>query len=180
MTASSPSIPAKAIVTAFALTMVAAAIFAWFIVRNVRRDAEVADRAARGAAWAILVHADHQGGFPTDRASLEQSFGVLPGSTPSIDAQRWGSIAPPPADSAAAWPATAQEAGLPDSASLPEALRTALRLLSIRFSADPSEPPRLGGNGQPTKLGTLDEVNGWMASWAAQKRAALSRPHAGP
>jgi hypothetical protein len=172
MSAAAPTIPAKVIVTAFALTMVVAAVFAWFVVRNVRRDAEVADQAARAAAWAILVQAEQEGAFPTARLELEAAFGVPAQSTPAIAPQRWGAIAPPPASAEWSWPTTPAAAGVTDVARLPEELRTALRLLTITFAADPRDPPRIGGGGQPTRLGTLVEINGWLENWALARRVA--------
>lgn len=167
MSQGTPTIPAKVLVIVFVVMMAGAAIFAWSIVRSVRRNAAAADEAARIVAWSILASADHEGAFPTERAQLEEAFGLGRGGAAMLlnPPAWWSSVTAPPADAPEAWPTRIETISIA-SGDLPEGLRRGLRMLSVQFAADPRQPPLIGGGGQPTSLGTLGEVNGWLRAWA--------------
>ena len=175
-----PTIPARAIIVSFVAMMLAASVFAWFVVRHVRQDAVVADRAVRVAGWSILAYADHEGRFPTDQAMLESAFSEQAATGAAPVPAWWTQVAPAPAGAPRAWPVRLVDAGidgppLEGGRDLPRELRAALRGIAVQFASDPAQPPRVGAGGRPTKLGTLSEVNGWLEAWTLE-RSRASQP----
>lgn len=152
-----PATPARLLIIIFVCVMVVTAGFSWFIARNVRKDAKLADDHLRTVAWGVLLHVDRAGRFPTSESELA--------STPFASAVA--------VDPAHRWPTIAEEAGLGGSAvdpaladsiaqGFPERLAESLRRLDVRFSTDPRQPPNLTAGGRATGLGTLVELNGWL------------------
>lgn len=139
---------AKIFVTAFVVVMIGTFIFANTISRGVRSNAAKTDRQVRIAAWAILVHVDRSGGFPTSRAALDDLF---------ADAIAPDAATPP------RWPATIDAAGVvATAASWRSDLDAALERLDVQFPPDDRLPPNVTPAGHPTELGTLFDVNAWL------------------
>ena len=139
---------ARIFVGVFAVVMIGTFIFSTVVSRDVRRNAARTDRQVRIATWAILVHVDRAGGFPTSRGALDDPF------TSSIAAD---TMSPP------RWPATIDAAGLADVAATWRAdLDAALDRLDVQFPPDGRQPPNVTPAGNPTELGTLADANAWL------------------
>ena len=133
----------------FVVAWIATAIFGYIVVGNVRDTADDTDRNMRALAWASLAFAcEHDGRFPSDEDEL-LSVQPLPESIPCVPA------------TAGAWPTKRIEAF--EGAHPPDLAGAAARL-QLHFSSDGRFPPVVGNNGLPTRLGTQDEIKGWL--WA--------------
>lgn len=153
---------ARLIVVVFLCVMAATALFSWVISGNVRQDAKLADEHLRTVAWAVLLHVEGAGRFPTSQQELAATPFAAEASV----------------DAAGRWPATAEQAGVPAAAQERWAVELAesLRRLDVRFSTDPRQPPNLTAGGRATGLGTLVELNGWLRGRADALAAAASGP----
>lgn len=125
-------------------------IFGFVIVRNVRETADRTDGNMRALAWAAIVYAcAHDGRFPIDEEELF-SVDPLPESIPCVP----GEIG--------AWPVSRKVALAGGS---PPDLVAAARDLRLDFSSEGTLPPVVGNNGLPTRLGTQDEIKGWLRAF---------------
>jgi len=137
------------------IAWIGTAIFGFIIVGNVRETADRTDVNIRALAWAAIVYAcDHDGRFPVTEQELF-SMGPLPDSIPCVPVEP------------GAWPVTRE--GALGNAPEPD-LVAAARDLQLHFSSDGSLPPVVDNNGLPTRLGTRDEVRGWLRSFDEAKQ----------
>jgi len=130
----------------FVTLALAAFIWGFAVVDEVRARAKRVDVALRSTAWACLVYADQEQAWPQSETALADATAV------------WQETRLP---SNGSWPGTRDEAmcgGV--SADAPSA---ALQLVGLNAGTDGS-PPVLHTRGNPSGVGTLAEVNGWLAA----------------
>ncbi|MSR70317.1 MAG: hypothetical protein EXS17_08245 [Phycisphaerales bacterium] len=142
---------AKILFAAFIATALTAFIWGYFVVQTVRARAKQTDGALRSIAWACLCYAqqgDHT--WPDSEESLSAVAG---------DQWTCQSIAVAGAE----WPAT-REAALAGMV-LPATAVDAFKIAGLEFSKNPSDPPHVHARGNPSGLGTLDIVNGWLTNY---------------
>ncbi len=142
---------AKILFAAFIATALTAFIWGFFVANKVRARAKQTDGALRSIAWACLCYA-------------QQGDGVWPRSEEAViaaSASRWpcervvsaGTGCPQTSDEAMAGtvlPATAAEA---------------FKIVGLEFSKNPTDAPHVNARGNPSGLGTLDLVNGWLTQY---------------
>jgi hypothetical protein len=136
---------------AVVFVIVSVAVFAWGLtVTQASRDtAKRTDAALRSVAWALLCHAQANGGmFPiTDGGLAEPAAGAtLAAGKP--------------------WPSTRESAlgGLE-----PVALADARQVVGITWGTTPDVVPNLNTKGNPSGKGTEAAVNGWLAEYARDR-----------
>ena len=146
---------------AVVFVIVSVAVFAWGLtVTQASRDtAKRTDAALRSVAWALLCHAQVNGGmFPiTDGGLAEPAAGAtLAAGKP--------------------WPSTRESAlgGLE-----PVALADARQVVGITWGTTPDVVPNLNTKGNPSGKGTEAAVNGWLAEFA-RDRVRGGSPAAAP
>ncbi len=151
MSGSAPANPrvVKALVWGFVLAAIAVTVWGFFVVGDARRVAAQTDREVRAAAWLVLVAADRGGTMPRSDGDLLEASAALPDSIAG--------------DAEFRWPAKAIDAGLEPGEENVD-WTEAFDRVRVVFAED--RPPKVTVVGLPTRNGTLDEVNGWIESWA--------------
>jgi hypothetical protein len=163
----SPGLPTKhgrviffAIVGFFLVSLVATAIYGAFVVAKAKQDAATVDESIRLAGWWCLLYADQKdGAFPTSFEELASAAW-----REKLDSAL---LTTPPTD----WPLTTVEAKVNTIADPPAALRLSKGSATIRFFAEPNTPPIVAGDGKPSLIGTIDEVNVWLTTAAKRVRS---------
>ena len=146
---------------AVVFVIVSVAVFAWGLtVTQASRDtAKRTDAALRSVAWALLCHAQANGGmFPTTDGGLAE-----PAAGATLAAGK-------------PWPSTRESAlgGLE-----PVALADARQVVGITWGTTPDVVPNLNTKGNPSGKGTEAAVNGWLAEFA-RDRVRGGTPAAAP
>lgn len=122
--------------------------FLWglFVVNGVRARAVHVDAALRSTAWACLAFTQLEQSWPASEDQLRGASGAWIESRVPSDGP---------------WPGTRLEAlaGSQPLDSPPEALA----LVAVECPGDGS-PPRITARGNPSGIGTLEEVNGWLVA----------------
>lgn len=121
-------------------------IWGFAVVDEVRARAKRVDVALRSTAWACLVYADQEQVWPASDEALADASAV------------WQETRLP---SDGSWPGTRDEA-MHGGAAIDSA-QVALKLVGLNASPD-GAPPILHTRGNPSGIGTLAEVNGWLAA----------------
>lgn len=141
----------------FAVSSVAAFIWARGVTQGVRVTAERTDVQIRTLAWAALAYADaNEGHFPRSAEALK-SVGT------AVTSLR---IHPAGADRM--WPTSRDEAL---KGADPADIDASMRSIVIAWGPDDTIPPYLKPDGLPTMVGTNDEVNGWLDAFRTRGRA---------
>lgn len=130
----------------FVALALAAFIWGFVVVDEVRARAKRVDVALRSAAWACLVYADQEQGWPSSDEALAHA------------AAAWKETRVP---SEGGWPGTLEEA-MRGGAAIDSA-QDALQLVGLNAGME-GAPPILHSRGNPSGIGTLAEVNGWLAA----------------
>ncbi len=143
---------------AVVFVIVSVAVFAWGLtVTQASRDkARRTDAALRTVAWALLCHAQANGGtFPIADGGL-----VEPAAGATLAAGK-------------PWPSTRESAlgGLE-----PVDLSDAREVVGITWGTTPDVVPNLNTKGNPSGKGTEAAVNGWLAEYARDRARAPSAP----
>ncbi|MSR19238.1 MAG: hypothetical protein EXS00_08800 [Phycisphaerales bacterium] len=129
-----------------ALSLVAFLV-GWLVVADVRERARNMDGALRYSAWVLLCFADaHDGGFPSS-AEMLADWGIEHGACDSLNTQVEGV------------PARRIQA-LAGASTAPD-LR-AMLAIEITYPEDDTQAPHIASKGEPSGLGTLEAVNGWL------------------
>ncbi len=149
-----PTLSPRWFLLAFLIVMALVALFSISTFSRVRYNATIADQNIRVVAWALLVHADRHGSFPTDASALftERFADTLStlvsddGSWPTNFAETEAGAAP---DRPGTWS---------------RQVREGLRTTRIRRPIEGDGPLRLDTPGHGTLHGTVDRVNDWLAA----------------
>lgn len=130
----------------FVTLALAAFIWGFSVVDEVRARAKRVDVALRSTAWACLVYADQEQAWPDSDKALADSTAVWQETRLPSDGN---------------WPGTRDEAMRGGEAV--DAAVVALQLVGLNAGMD-GAPPMLHTRGNPSGIGTLAEVNGWLAA----------------
>ncbi len=130
----------------FVTLAVTAFIWGFAVVDEVRARAKRVDVALRSTAWACLVYADQEQSWPASEEALADATVV------------WQETRLP---SSGGWPSTRDEAMRGGVAV--DSPQVALQLVGWNGGVD-GDPPTLHSRGNPSGIGTLAEVNGWLAA----------------
>lgn len=130
----------------FVTLALAAFIWGFAVVEEVRARAKRVDVALRSTAWACLVYADQEQAWPASEEALADAAVV------------WQETRLP---SSGNWPGTRDEAMRGGEAV--DSAQIALQLVGWNGGSD-GAPLTLHSRGNPSGIGTLAEVNGWLAA----------------
>jgi hypothetical protein len=139
------------VVVAALVPVVGMTVFAWRMVGDVRRDAEVTDVRMRELAWRCLAYADAFGGFPMAEAELRGHDAPA-----ELSVRREG------------YPATRVEAlgASPGGASAepppPADLDALLESIEVEWPMARDVQPILRSRGHPTRQGTVPTIGQWL------------------
>ena len=134
------------LMSVFITLAVGAFIWGFAVVDEVRARAKRVDLALRSAAWACLVYADQEQAWPASDDMLAQASAFWQETRLPSDGD---------------WPATREEAMAGGAQN--DSAQDALKLVGLNAGAD-GAPPILHTRGNPSGIGTLVEVNGWLAA----------------
>jgi hypothetical protein len=144
-------VAARVLLVSFVAVAIGTIVWGFWVVSGVREKARDTDAALRALAWAALCYRSASGAWPdTDESMRTTGEGWL-------CAERSARVEGTPATREAAL------AGLTPPASFDAALVLA------RLTLPPASPgnPRVDARGNPSGIGTLAEVNGWLAAAGA-------------
>lgn len=150
-----------AIVSVFVVAFVAAGIWSWSIVGNVREQAAVTDARLRELAWAVLAYADRHDGFPTSEAELRAFVGEPPALPEALENK-------PLAIDGRTYPMTRAEAGAPAA---PAPLDQVFASIEVEWPIERDVQPILRPRGLPTLQGTGTSVGDWLFAMTERVRA---------
>jgi hypothetical protein len=151
---------ARLVMAGFIVIVVGTALFSWWFVSGVRRDAAVTDAHVRTVAWAVLAHADRSGGFPTEQAQLLGEPFV-----PELTSKLAGVVG---------LPRRASDIGITGE-DWADRVRTGLDRAGLKCQDHASLPPTLTAEGRPTGVHTLADANMWIRV-AADRLSTASAP----
>ncbi len=138
----------RLLLVAFLVAAMGTFLWGFWVVGGVRQKARDTDAALRARAWRTLCYHSAAGEWPKSDDSLRTlGEGWL---CAAVAAAHEGS------------PATLEGAmaGLVP----PDSLDSALRLARIGYAPQGTGVPRIDARGNPSGIGTLGEVNGWLAA----------------
>jgi hypothetical protein len=149
------------IVSFFAVSIVAAAVWSWSLVGGVRASAALTDARYRELAWAVLAYADRNDGFPVNEGELRAFFGDPAARIDALET-------PPLVNERRAYPMTRTEAGAP---AVPVSLDVALESVEVEWPIERDVQPILRPRGLPTLQGTRETVGEWLFAMTERIRA---------
>jgi hypothetical protein len=149
------------IVSFFAVSIVAAAIWSWSLVGGVRSSAALTDARYRELAWIVLAYADQNDGFPISEDELRAFVRDLP-APPEALANK------PLASEGRVYPVTRADAGAPAT---PVPLDEILVSVEVEWPIERDVQPILRPRGLPTLQGTRESVGQWLFAMTERIRA---------
>lgn len=149
------------IVVGFATAAVAAAIWSWSIVGNVRTQAATTDARLRELAWAVLAYADQNDAFPMSETELRAFVAADQGRTETLAKE-------PLANQGRVYPMNREAAGAPAA---PIPMDEVFFSIEVEWPIVRDVQPILRPRGLPSMQGTGPSIGEWLFAMAERIRA---------